>query len=345
MQIPDLEVLRKSAIAHLRACNSEVEAELLSDCKLEVGSVIQYSGGTVGLRMTVRCKSSDLPAFHDIDSRWNDRTDELRVIEKAIKLVLPVEFSLAAISARAMLVDSPEFDRLELEALIEAQKDLMIAVATGGPRIQEKNDEYRERRRLIAEKLTEFGKGDPNTFEDLWAWHGRWSSGDLPNYKSRREYVRELYRPLLTSLRKIEEQNNPTEPSREPTGWVKVDRIVDKIINILESATTEEEYQTIGLLCRECLISLAQAVYDPERHKSANGVKPSGTDAYRMLDAYFSAEFSGSANEVLRGHAKAALKLANEIQHKSSAEYKAAALCSEATRTVVNIVAITSGRH
>jgi hypothetical protein len=89
---------------------------------------------------------------------------------------------------------------------------------------------------------------------------------------------------------------------------------------------------------------LAQAVYDPQKHRSDNNIDPSKTDANRMLEAYFSSEFSGNTNEVLRKHAKAALALAVELQHKRTANYKHAALCSEATRTVVNIVAITSGK-
>jgi hypothetical protein len=118
---------------------------------------------------------------------------------------------------------------------------------------------------------------------------------------------------------------------------------VDKIINSLGKSKDVEEYQAVGFLCRECLISVAQAVYDPSIHRSTDGVEPSATDAYRMLDAYFTSEFPGAENEALRRHAKASLILANQLQHKRTAEYKEAALCSEATRTVVNIVAITSG--
>ncbi len=48
-------------------------------------------------------------------------------------------------------------------------------------------------------------------------------------------------------------------------------------------------------------------------------------------------------NEALRRHAKASLALANELQHKRTAQYKDAAICAGATRTVVlNIVAIVS---
>lgn len=226
---------------------------------------------------------------------------------------------------------------------IEVQKNLMISVSTGGPRIQEKNQEYKDRRIRLKLFLQKRGLPDPNPYNDLWSWYGKWSNGDLPTYKSRRIYISELYKPLLDSLslRNIE---NRYEPVQEPTGWARVDRGIDGIRISLESATNEEENQVVGLLCRETLISLAQAVYNPLIHKSSDGITPSSTDASRMLDSYFSTELEGRYNETARRHAKAALSLANDLQHRRTATFKDAALCTEATRTVINIVAIISGR-
>ncbi len=46
---------------------------------------------------------------------------------------------------------------------IEAQRSLMMAVATGGPRIQAVNDEYQRRRTRIGEMLKHLEIADPNT--------------------------------------------------------------------------------------------------------------------------------------------------------------------------------------
>jgi len=239
--------------------------------------------------------------------------------------------------------ESIETEIKELISEIEGQKDLMVAVATGGPRIQDKNPEYREKRAKIREMLTKLGLEDPNPHSDLWQWYGKWSSGDLPTYQSRRVYVANLYCDLLDRLEK-KEFVKPSEPKFIPTGWIRVDRAIDAIRARLETAQREEEFQTVGLLCRETLISLAQAVYDPSKHVSEDGTKPSETDAKRMLEAYLSAELQGSSNEVIRKHAKAAIDLANELQHRRTATLIEAALCAEATRSVVNIVAILSGK-
>jgi hypothetical protein len=64
-----------------------------------------------------------------------------------------------------------------------------------------------------------------------------------------------------------------------------------------------------------------------------------------MLDAYIAKALAGGANEVSRRHAKAALDLANQLQHDRTASFRDAALCEEATTSVVNLIAIIAGRR
>ena len=99
------------------------------------------------------------------------------------------------------------------------------------------------------------------------------------------------------------------------------------------------------MLCRDALISVAQAVYQRERHPSLDGTEPSSSDAKRMLEAYVAVELSGGANEEARKHARSALDLANVLTHRRTAGFRDAALCVEATTTVINVVAIVAGRR
>jgi hypothetical protein len=131
----------------------------------------------------------------------------------------------------------------------------------------------------------------------------------------------------------------------EPTGWEKVDRQLQEARLRLDTASTEEQFQTVGLICRETLISLAQTIYNPEKHQPIDEKIPSDTDASRMLQAFFGTELMGNANEESRAHAKAALRLAVGLQHKRTADFRMAALCAEATVATVNIVAIVTGRR
>ena len=126
----------------------------------------------------------------------------------------------------------------------------------------------------------------------------------------------------------------------EPTGWEKVDRQVQEIKFRLDEASSEEQCQAIGLLSREALISVAEATYDPKKYPPVDGVLPGKTDAARMLESLLENELKGGANEEARSYAKAGLKLALALQHKRTADRRMAALCAEATISVINIVAI-----
>lgn len=231
----------------------------------------------------------------------------------------------------------------ELVAALEHMRDMMVSVSTGVRRIQDANDEYRQLYATADEALAKRGIANPNPFPDLWDWYGCWRSGDLPSYQSRRQFLADLFNPLLKQIREHAAGRPPLV--HEPTGWPKVDRAVGEIRRRLAEAKTEEQFQAIGLLCREVIISLAQAVYDATKHPSLDGTQPSETDAKRMLEAYLEVELVGSSNQNARRHARAAFDLANELQHRRTANFRQAALCTEATGSLINVIAIVSGRR
>jgi hypothetical protein len=227
----------------------------------------------------------------------------------------------------------------ELVSGLENIRDRMMAVATGGPRINDVNDSYQRIFATVSGELARRHLDNPLTYGSLWDWYGRWSSGDLPSYQSRRTFVGELINPLINRIRtgRVEEMQS--------TGWQRVDRAVGEARDRLASARNEEQFQAVGLLCREILISLAQAVYMPARHPPLDGTEPSSTDAKRMLEAYIAVELAGSANQEARRHTRSALDLANALQHRRAATFREAAMCVEATTTIINVIAIVAGRR
>lgn len=227
--------------------------------------------------------------------------------------------------------------KAELLRSLDRLKSTMIAVATGGLRIQEAEAEFAQTYDEVTEALVGRGIKDNLPYRDLWEWYGRWSSGDMPTYQSRRNFVNDIFRPVVTAV-----QAGRTEEV-EPTGWERVDRTVTEAGSRLASAENEEQFQAVGLLCREILISLAQAVFDAESHPTLDGTPASKTDAKRMLEAYIAVALGDGSNEYVRKHAKAALELAVNLQHKRTASFRDAAVCLEATRSVVNLIAIMAG--
>ena len=262
---------------------------------------------------------------------------------------LPAEDRKRIAQAATSLVDAmpdPEDIRVEksgaladgaamLLAELLIHRAMMISVSTGGPRIQEVDDFYRAREARILRSLPD-GVEYSNPHGDLWNFYHYWDA-NLPQWKDRRRYVKEMFAPAIAAIAKRSSLNSV---HREPTGWERVDRALSKARQQLASASVEEDFQAIGLICREATISLAQAVYDPAIHESPDGVTPSETDAKRMLDAYIGHAFPGPSNQEVRAHARASLNLALNLQHRRTATRQLAALCVEATASTAAVISI-----
>lgn len=132
-----------------------------------------------------------------------------------------------------------------------------------------------------------------------------------------------------------------------PIGWQRVDRTMDRIRELLTIASTEEHFQEVGVLCREGLISMAQAVFDPRQHPPLpdDNTDVSDTDVRRMLARYVAVEFSGSSGQEFRGCVNNAVALANKVTHSRTSDYRGAAVCAQATFNVIGLIALISGKR
>ena len=222
-------------------------------------------------------------------------------------------------------------------------REMMIAVATGSQSIQDVDDYYGARQVRLVEGCAGAGIKYENPHEGLWDWYNYWKAEGWGTYAERGEYVRKLFAgPVAAAVGRVHSPSPVAE--REPTGWERVDRSLTKARVQFSTAAAEEDWQAIGLVCREVLISLGQAVFVEDVHESADGVKPSPTDAKRMLEAYFRHELPGDGYKEVRAHARAAVDLAVHLQHRRTATRQLAALCLEAASSAVAVVAIIAGR-
>ena len=126
----------------------------------------------------------------------------------------------------------------------------------------------------------------------------------------------------------------------EPTLWEKVDRQVAAMRDQVARAASEEEYQAVGHLGREVMISLAQAVIDPSEAIGEDGTPPSTTDAARLLDAYIGKTLPGGGNEALRRAVRGAVKATSAVLHDRRATPKDAALVAELVSASVHLMHI-----
>lgn len=140
--------------------------------------------------------------------------------------------------------------------------------------------------------------------------------------------------------------DTPHKSAALSENWIFVHRQLDRAREALEEAHDVEQFQAVGLICREVMISLAKTVYVAERHsdKIEHGVKPSKSDAKRMLEGYVADELQGGSYKEARKFVNAAIDLANSLQHSSTADYEYAAMCVTATAGVVHFISITARR-
>ena len=150
-----------------------------------------------------------------------------------------------------------------LLALLDNQANLLVAVATGGPRTDATNGKYKHRRRALNAALRGRGLAPPFPYEDLWAWHGHWSQ-HLSSYASRREHVRELAAPTRAALEAALNGAQVADPGAATTPtWAALDTRLTGVVTELATATTQDDLQDVGRRCREVLIDAAKLLADP----------------------------------------------------------------------------------
>lgn len=290
-----------------------------------------------------------------VDGDWYPSlTDEVITVEapapvdEALKALPPYDRKRVAEAIASTRPDGKTFSDIEVRnnwntvagsiallAELIIHRGMVIDVATGRAMIQDVNDYYIAREGRIREALPPDIEYE-NPHPELWAWF-KFYKEHLGGYADRRQYVTQMFTPAIQSLSTREVVQ---VAEREPTGWNRVDRALATARAQFAKAAVEEEFQVVGLLCREIIISLAQAVFDPVIHQTVDGVAASKTDANRMLEAYVAHLFPGETYKELRAHHRASLGLALNLQHRRTATKQLAALCLEATSSTVAVVSI-----
>lgn len=238
-----------------------------------------------------------------------------------------------------------EAGKEQMKKDLESIQDILVSVSTGGPRFQEVESQYKSLHSSFLKRCKQLNIVYNNNFDGLWQWYGRYRA-ELPTYQSRREFVGNLLAPTFEAFN----DNNTTPaiatPIVELNDWDRINRAVIKIKQSSNVAKNEEDFQQIGLLCRETIISLAQVVYNPEIHgaKDEKGVEIGKTDAVRMIGNYINVRLAGSSNEELRAYAKTTNKLTNLLTHKRDAVKQDMLLSVSATIALINFIGILENK-
>lgn len=328
----------------LLKANGEIElVKILNNAEL---SVLQtdYDNWNGGIYYYTMYVNVDIPDFVKLQSYNIEDIEKhiLEVIKTASRSIDNEEVYQVLITPKSITkVDWSLLDGIskkDLESKIEYLRNVMVSVATNGQRIQDVEKEYSQIYNQVAISLKKLDIENTNPFKSLWDWYGKWRN-DFPKYQERRDYIRNMYDPIM-SLFLENEDSRIVDIKIDLSDWDKIKRNIIEIKRREVQAVMEEQYQAVGMLCREVIISLAQAVYVPEKHPSLDGVEISKTDAKRMLDGYIAVTLAGQESEELRSYAKTTNKLANVLTHKRTATKKEMLLCTSATLALINFIGV-----
>lgn len=201
--------------------------------------------------------------------------------------------------------------------LLQRQAELLVSVATGGPRIDSVNADYTARRTRLHSALAALSLDDPFPWRDLWLWYGHWSA-KLGTYAERRAYIRELAGPVEDRLDALIAGGSVDDVGPvDEASWPSLQSRLADMKGRYEIATGMDDWQDVGRRCREILIDLAAHVYEPKM--TPNGEEqPKAADAKNRLSQAVDCLLPGSSHDELRRLIKSAWDLANKTVHSGS---------------------------
>jgi hypothetical protein len=178
------------------------------------------------------------------------------------------------------LPDEPDLNTVYgLVEGLERQAAVLVSVATGGPRIETVQVQYRERRLELLPALERRGLRYPFPWADLWEWYGYWSA-NLSGYAARRQRIRQLLRPTLEALELQHSSLSITDPGghNEPATWADLDgRVAGLALELADVAPSAEQPAAWFLAKPLGRRSPTQVVQS--RHRSVPGGAVPSTDS------------------------------------------------------------------
>lgn len=149
------------------------------------------------------------------------------------------------------------------ERLVDQVAGLMVAVATGGPRIDDVKAQYVREYRALAAVLKRLGIKNPNGHSDLWTWYGKWTADDnlKAGWAPRRTYIAQMYSPVREALEASADSHRDVATGADDgqTGWSHVDAKLGTLRRrVRDMADTPDDARAVGLQCVSVLASIRQ---------------------------------------------------------------------------------------
>ncbi|GAA1056867.1 hypothetical protein GCM10017608_11170 [Agromyces luteolus] len=228
----------------------------------------------------------------------------------------------------------PSLDLDALRRLLQTQANTIVAVGTGGSRIQDVDAKYQRNARALDANFRRLGLQPPFPYQSLWDWYGFYSQ-NLSTYRERREHVRDLTQSALSTLDDIEargEVHDPAADDETPT-WENLNARIAGLVKEYSTARDRDDWQDVGRRSREILIDFGKLIADPAIVPKDQEA-PKGADAKAWFDLFLARYAAGRDKAELRATMRAVWDLSQKVTHGDIADVDAFA-AAQATVLVV----------
>ena len=222
-----------------------------------------------------------------------------------------------------------------MKALVEVQRDTVVAIATGS-RLDRHRADYRRRHASLRAALRRRGLPEPFVWSDVdlvWAWAKQWDK-----YAERREEVAKLVTPLLDQLDDLERSGIVDDWGGSPAGWSEIEQRISGLRSEMDRASSLDDYQDVGRRCREVLIDVVEVVYEAvvviDKKK-----QPKAADARARFGYIVQAHSPGRSHAELRKLMRTAWDLAQKVTHSDNITRVDAFAAAQATLLIVRTLA------
>ena len=341
----DVQKIVSMIVQDLRQFNHGAIVDIVkkADYSLEFVDHDNWNGGIDYFKLCFHLKYSDFSKILPVKGSYEDAiTNSLNSFYKDEQLIIT---GIEIVAKIDQYVDwtaiAPQHNKESMLRLIVEEKETLIKAGTGVIQIRDKkeNDEYKRKHQYLVGLIKQLGLEPVHGYADLWDWYNDYKLKDLSTYQQRRAFIRNIFKPLEDTLTNSED-TSMNLLHYEPTGWDKVDDGIASMKDVLISADKTMDYQSVGMYGRELLITLAQTVFDKDKHPSTDGTDIGSADSKRMLDAYIHYCMHKKSKEREVKFAKAAVDFSNELTHNRTATAMDAELCYNAVLSTIHIIRV-----
>lgn len=284
----DMQKIVSMIIQDLRQFNHGAIIDVVkkAEYSLEFVDHDKWNGGIDYYKICFHLKYSDFSKILPVKDTYEETiTNSLDSFYKDDKFVIT---GIEIVAKIDQYVDwaaiAPQHNKESILRLIEEEKKTLINAGTGVIQIrdQKENDEYKQKHRHLTGLIKQLGLEPVHEYNDLWDWYNDYNLRGLDKYQQRRVFIRDIFKPLEDTLSNSEDTNIDFL-HYEPTGWDKVDDGIASMKDVLISADKTMDYQSVGMYGRELLITLAQTVFDKDKHPSTDGTDIGSADSKRII--------------------------------------------------------------